>query len=82
MWMKLALPYRNSFLRSQPMLAFLRMVVYIIKRNGVPRMPYMQKQDRQGSPGRESMSRMPGKNQETKELMLDEKPRQKPKRTP
>ena len=58
------------------------MVVYSIKRNVVPWMKLVQKQDRQGSPGRGLMSGMSGKSQETKEFRLEEEPRQKPKGTP
>ncbi len=45
-------------------------------------MQCMQKQDRQRPPRRGEISRMPGKSQETKEIRLEEKPRQNPKETP
>ena len=57
------------------------MVVYGIQRHVVPRMKLVQKQDRQGPPGHESMPGVSGKNQETKEPRLEENPRQKPEGT-
>ena len=53
------------------------MVVYGIKRHVVPRMQLVQKQDRQGPPGHESMPGVSGKSQEKKEPGLEENSRQK-----
>jgi hypothetical protein len=45
-------------------------------------MQFVQKQDRQGPPGRGTMPEVPGKNQQKEIRRLEESPRQKPEETP